>query len=75
MSIRFLFASFVVAGSLGAANHQFRTIESPPLIETSAVVTWKGSQDHRWSNPGNWEGSPSSRKAGRSDKANNDVPK
>ena len=43
--------------TLRAADHQFRTIESPPPIKTAAVVTWKGSQDHRWSNPGNWEGS------------------
>ena len=41
---------------LGAMNHQFRTIESPPQIKAAAVVTWKGSQDDRWSNPGNWEG-------------------
>ena len=38
------------------ADHQFLTIESPPSTETASVVTWKGGQDHRWSNPGNWEG-------------------
>ena len=38
-------------------DHQFRTTESRPPIKTAAVVTWLGSQDHRWSNPRNWEGS------------------
>jgi hypothetical protein len=38
---------------LGARNHQLRTIESPLQIK---AVTWKGSQDHCWSNPSNWEG-------------------
>src|SRR5688572_6083647 len=42
--------------TLGAADHQFSTIESPTLIKTATVVTWNGSEDNRWSNPGNWEG-------------------
>lgn len=37
-------------------KHQFPVIETPPPVKTAAVVTWKGSQDQRWSNPGNWEG-------------------
>lgn len=35
-----------------------RSLETrtPAEIKTAGVVTWKGSQDGRWSNPGNWEG-------------------
>src|SRR5688572_17673701 len=33
----------------------FRSINSPSQITTAAVLTWKGSQDNRWSNPGNWD--------------------
>jgi hypothetical protein len=43
--------------TLGAADRQFSTIESALPIKAAAVITWKGSQDNRWSNPGNWEGS------------------
>ncbi|HRI02227.1 MAG TPA: carboxypeptidase-like regulatory domain-containing protein [Pyrinomonadaceae bacterium] len=39
-----------------AKHHQFPAIENPSPSKTTAVVTWKGSQDNRWSNPGNWEG-------------------
>lgn len=33
-----------------------RSVESPAMGKSASVVTWKGSQDQRWSNPGNWEG-------------------
>jgi hypothetical protein len=39
-----------------ASDYQFGTIENPTQSKSAEVVTWKGSQDDRWSNPGNWEG-------------------
>ena len=42
--------------TIRAADHHSGTIESPVQSKTAAVVTWKGGQDPRWSDPGNWEG-------------------